>query len=65
MIKERNYLEIYKYENWADRSIPVFVNGEAFRPTELTMTSGRTQVCLSRCASATEAPVRMRTVACD
>jgi len=46
MIKERNYLEIYKYENWSDRSIPVFVNGEAFRPTELTMTSGRTQVCL-------------------
>ena len=44
MIKERNYLEIYRYENWTDKSIPVFVKDEAFRPTELTMTSGRTQV---------------------
>ena len=56
MIKERNYLEIYKYENWADKSIPVFVNGEAFRPTELTMTSGRTQVCRSRFSRAGARP---------
>ena len=45
MIKERNYLEVYTYDKWSDKTIPVFVNGEAFRPTELNMTSGRTQVC--------------------
>jgi DNA topoisomerase-3 len=48
MIKERNYLEIYTYDKWSDKTIPVFATGEAFRPTELSMTSGRTQVVFGR-----------------
>ena len=44
MIKETNYLDVYIYDKWSDKNIPVFVQGEAFRPTDLSMTSGRTQV---------------------
>ena len=48
MIKERNYLEVYTYDKWSDKNIPVFVMGEGFTPTELTMSSGRTQVIFLR-----------------
>jgi DNA topoisomerase-3 len=44
MIKQTNYLDIYIYEKWSDKNIPVFVTGEAFTPTDLNMSSGRTQV---------------------
>jgi DNA topoisomerase-3 len=33
MISEENYLEVYIYEKWTDKNIPVFEEGERFRPT--------------------------------
>ena len=42
MIHALNYLDVYVYERWSDRSIPVFQPGEALQPTELLMTAGRT-----------------------
>ncbi|KND04904.1 uncharacterized protein SPPG_08857 [Spizellomyces punctatus DAOM BR117] len=41
-ILERNYLEVYPYDKWAEHSIPNFYQGEQIMPSELTMTSGRT-----------------------
>ena len=42
MVIERNYLEIYKYEQWNGRKIPTFYEGEHFVPARLEMMSGNT-----------------------
>lgn len=35
MILERNYLDVYPYERWADRDIPNFENGDQYQPQSL------------------------------
>ncbi|KAL0479079.1 DNA topoisomerase IA, partial [Acrasis kona] len=42
MISEKNYLDVYKYEYWTDKNIPVFVDNERFKPTSLLMKQGKT-----------------------
>jgi DNA topoisomerase-3 len=42
-VLERNYLEVYPYENWTGTAeLPKFTVGERFEPTEATMTEGKT-----------------------
>ncbi len=42
MILELNYLNIYPYDKWSDKNIPVFTQGETFKPTTLLMHEGTT-----------------------
>ncbi|XP_077173216.1 DNA topoisomerase 3-alpha [Paroedura picta] len=42
MILARNYLEVYPYEKWSDKVIPVYEKGSCFQPTTVEMTDGET-----------------------
>ncbi|KAL6599193.1 prokaryotic type I DNA topoisomerase [Neocallimastix californiae] len=42
MIIEENYLKIYVYEKWGEKSIPLYQEGETFIPTKMQMTAGKT-----------------------
>ncbi|KAB5570220.1 DNA topoisomerase [Coniochaeta sp. 2T2.1] len=43
IVLERNYLDVYPYENWSGTTmLPNFTLGEQFEPTEAMMTEGRT-----------------------
>jgi DNA topoisomerase III len=43
IVLERNYLDVYPYENWTNTAeLPKFVLGEVFEPTEAMMTEGKT-----------------------
>ena len=42
MVLQENYLEIYTYEKWTDKSIPVFQEREKFVPTEIKFHEGKT-----------------------
>ncbi len=42
-VLERNFLDVYPYENWTDTAeLPSFTLGERFEPTEAIMTQGKT-----------------------
>ncbi|EHK41268.1 hypothetical protein TRIATDRAFT_249816 [Trichoderma atroviride IMI 206040] len=43
IVLERNYLDVYVYENWNNSTeLPKFTVGEQFEPTEAMMTEGKT-----------------------
>ncbi|XP_068002649.1 DNA topoisomerase 3-alpha isoform X1 [Melanerpes formicivorus] len=42
MILARNYLEVYPYEKWSDKVIPVYQKGARFQPTTVEMVDGET-----------------------
>jgi DNA topoisomerase-3 len=43
IVLERNYLDVYPYENWTNSTIlPKFTLGERFEPTEAVITDGKT-----------------------
>ncbi|KAJ7305990.1 hypothetical protein JRQ81_010356 [Phrynocephalus forsythii] len=42
MILERNYLEVYPYERWSDKVLPVYEQGSRFQPTRVEMVDGET-----------------------
>ncbi|KAK0711096.1 DNA topoisomerase [Lasiosphaeris hirsuta] len=43
IVLERNYLDVYKYENWTGTAIlPKFTVGERFEPTEALLVDGKT-----------------------
>ncbi|NWJ08096.1 TOP3A topoisomerase, partial [Crypturellus undulatus] len=42
MILARNYLEVYPYERWSDKVIPVYQRGSRFQPTTVEMVDGET-----------------------
>lgn len=43
IVLERNYLDVYPYENWTNTAqLPKFTPGERFEPTEAMMTEGKT-----------------------
>uniref|UniRef100_A0A670JML9 DNA topoisomerase n=1 Tax=Podarcis muralis TaxID=64176 RepID=A0A670JML9_PODMU len=42
MILARNYLDVYPYEKWSDKVIPVYERGSRFQPTTVEMTDGET-----------------------
>lgn len=41
-ILERNYLDVYRYERWGERTLPDFAPGDTFVPTKLELTEGKT-----------------------
>ncbi|KAI3987097.1 hypothetical protein MKX01_036887 [Papaver californicum] len=43
MIIARNYLDVYRFENWGGSVIPKYVFGQQFMPTALTLDSGITR----------------------
>eukprot|EP01080_Neovahlkampfia_damariscottae_P003222 gene3222-5537_t len=43
MIKELNYLNIYVYDKWTDKSLPLFEENEVFLPTALLMKEEKTR----------------------
>ncbi|XP_059509987.1 DNA topoisomerase 3-alpha isoform X2 [Stegostoma tigrinum] len=42
MIIARNYLEVYPYEKWNTKVIPVYERGKKFQPTTIEMVDGET-----------------------
>uniref|UniRef100_A0A672UK74 DNA topoisomerase n=1 Tax=Strigops habroptila TaxID=2489341 RepID=A0A672UK74_STRHB len=42
MILARNYLEVYPYEKWSDKVIPLYQKGSRFQPTTVEMVDGET-----------------------
>jgi DNA topoisomerase III len=42
MVEERNYLEVYIYERWAQNELPVFAVGQQFVPSSIDMRDGET-----------------------
>lgn len=42
VILARNYLDVYPYDKWNSKSIPMFREGETFTPEEILMTEGTT-----------------------
>ena len=41
-VSKQNFLEVYKYEKWADKSMPSFQEGQELKPKSLTMREGKT-----------------------
>nr|XP_060642771.1 DNA topoisomerase 3-alpha isoform X1 [Anolis sagrei ordinatus] len=42
MILARNYLEVYPYEKWSDKVIPIYEKGSRFQPSTVEMVEGET-----------------------
>ncbi|XP_065540765.1 DNA topoisomerase 3-alpha isoform X2 [Lathamus discolor] len=42
MILARNYLEVYPYDKWSDKVIPLYQKGSRFQPTTVEMVDGET-----------------------
>uniref|UniRef100_A0A8D0BPZ8 DNA topoisomerase n=1 Tax=Salvator merianae TaxID=96440 RepID=A0A8D0BPZ8_SALMN len=42
MILARNYLEVYPYDKWSDKVIPVYERGSRFQPATIEMVNGET-----------------------
>ncbi|XP_044517721.1 DNA topoisomerase 3-alpha isoform X2 [Gracilinanus agilis] len=42
MILAKNYLEVYIYDKWSDKVIPVYEKGSRFQPTTVEMVDGET-----------------------
>lgn len=42
MILARNYLDVYPYDRWSDKVIPIYESGSRFQPTTVEMVDGET-----------------------
>ncbi|KAL4241091.1 DNA topoisomerase 3-alpha [Mactra antiquata] len=42
MVTAKNYLEVYTYEKWSGKEIPVFEKGDEFEPSAIEMNNGET-----------------------
>ena len=42
MILARNYLDVYPYEKWNAKEIPLYYEGDRFEPNSIEMLSGET-----------------------
>lgn len=42
MVKQRNYLDVYKYDRWTAKKVPTMRVGEIFEPRSVMMISGHT-----------------------
>lgn len=42
MILARNYLDVYPYEKWSDKVLPVYERGSRFQPSTVEMVDGET-----------------------
>ena len=43
IVEAPNYLEVYTFDKWTDKFVPVFHEGEQFYPHSLTVQPGQTQ----------------------
>jgi DNA topoisomerase III len=43
MVVERNFLDIYPYQKWSDKTLPVFAENERFMPTAINLHHGMTE----------------------
>eukprot|EP00727_Mastigamoeba_balamuthi_P009279 m51a1_g4974 putative dna topoisomerase iii (1265) ;mRNA; r:13124-18365 len=43
VVEQRNYLEVYPYERWAERDLPRLAAGERVAPAAVEMTAGTTE----------------------
>ena len=41
-VLERNYLDVYRYERWGERTLPDFTPGNTFTPSKLELVEGKT-----------------------
>ncbi|XP_029784037.1 DNA topoisomerase 3-alpha isoform X2 [Suricata suricatta] len=42
MILARNYLDVYPYDHWSDKTLPVYERGSRFQPSTVEMVDGET-----------------------
>nr|XP_025719870.1 DNA topoisomerase 3-alpha [Callorhinus ursinus] len=42
MILARNYLDVYPYDHWSDKTLPVYERGACFQPSTVEMVDGET-----------------------
>ncbi|XP_019659228.2 DNA topoisomerase 3-alpha isoform X1 [Ailuropoda melanoleuca] len=42
MILARNYLDVYPYDHWSDKTLPVYERGACFQPSTVAMVDGET-----------------------
>ncbi|XP_023395516.2 DNA topoisomerase 3-alpha isoform X1 [Loxodonta africana] len=42
MVLARNYLDVYPYDHWSDKIIPVYERGSSFQPSTVEMVDGET-----------------------
>ncbi|CAF1561613.1 unnamed protein product [Adineta ricciae] len=42
IIRERNYLEVYIYDKWSEKSLPLYDLNQTFYPTKIEMVQGET-----------------------
>ncbi|XP_006875592.1 PREDICTED: DNA topoisomerase 3-alpha [Chrysochloris asiatica] len=42
MVLARNYLDVYPYDHWSDKTIPVYERGSHFQPSTVEMVDGET-----------------------
>ncbi|XP_070251554.1 DNA topoisomerase 3-alpha isoform X2 [Myotis yumanensis] len=42
MILARNYLDVYPYDRWSDKTLPVYERGSCFQPSTVEMVDGET-----------------------
>ncbi|XP_004713017.1 DNA topoisomerase 3-alpha isoform X1 [Echinops telfairi] len=42
MVLARNYLDVYPYDHWSDKTIPVYERGSRFQPSTVEMVDGET-----------------------
>ncbi|KAK2708062.1 hypothetical protein QYM36_015676 [Artemia franciscana] len=42
MITARNYLEVYPYDRWSDKSLPIYTEGQVFTPTRIDLDESAT-----------------------
>ncbi|XP_040486068.1 DNA topoisomerase 3-alpha isoform X1 [Ursus maritimus] len=42
MILARNYLDVYPYDHWSDKTLPVYEQGACFQPSTVEMLDGET-----------------------
>ncbi|KAI3900876.1 hypothetical protein MKW92_037886 [Papaver armeniacum] len=55
MIIARNYLDVYRFENWGGSVIPQHVFGQQFMPTSLTLDSADLLNCMDKAGIGTDA----------
>ncbi|KAM9695205.1 DNA topoisomerase 3-alpha isoform 2-T2 [Trichechus inunguis] len=42
MVLARNYLDVYPYDHWSDKTIPIYERGSCFQPSTVEMVDGET-----------------------
>lgn len=42
VVTEKNYLEVYPYEVWSDKTLPKFMSGEEIKPSQFSIQQGQT-----------------------